>query len=405
MSRILRYGEQLELSLDIEADRLSADCEVRGQPLADPAAAVVAATSEPIEFPSLAQATIPGDQIAIALDFEVPHAESIIAGIIEVLLQGAAEPEMITVVCAPGYVAGGDWSPTQALPEDIREKVVVEYHDPAEKANLAFLGPAQDDSPIYFNRRVCEADVILPVSVTRLADSLGYVGIHGGLYPTFSDDDTQTRFYSAKSVADAEQTARRRLEAQQAVWQLGVQFTIQVIPGAGNSILHVLAGDCESVAAEGERLSRGAWLHRVAGRASLVVATIEGGPEKQTWENFARALHAASGMVEVDGAIVLCSELECPPGPALQRLAVGDEDQLYNDIQGLQANDVVAASTLLIAREQARVYLLSRLDSDTVEELGIGYVSEPTEVARLSQRHETCILLRNAHRALGKIVS
>jgi len=65
----------------------------------------------------------------------------------------------------------------------------------------------------------------------------------------------------------------------------------------------------------------------------------------------------------------------------------------------------VAASTLLIAREQARVYLLSRLDSDTVEELGIGYVSEPTEVARLSQRHETCILLRNAHRALGKIVS
>jgi nickel-dependent lactate racemase len=408
MSRILRYGKQHEITLDLDDQNILADCrEIRGIALEDPVAATAAAVSEPLDFPSLADSTIPGDRIAIALDFDVPQADAIVAGIIQVLLEGHAEPEMITVVCAPGYNSSGeaDWSPTQLVPEDIREKVLVEHHNPADKANLAFLGPAQDHSPIYFNRRVCEADVILPVSTKKLADTLGYVGVHGGLFPTFSDTETQTRFYSAKSVSDVEQSAQRRKESQQAAFQLGVQFTIQVIPGPGNSVLHIVAGECETVAVEGERLCRAAWLHRVPAEASLVVATIEGGPDQQTWENAARALHAASVMVQQDGAIVLCTELACPPGPALQRLAVGDEDRMYDDIRGLETPDAIAASMLLVAREQARVYLLSKLDSETVEDLGVGFVSDPEDVSRLSERHESCILLGNAHRAFGKIVS
>ena len=162
----------------------------------------------------------------------------------------------------------------------------------------------------------------------------------------------------------------------------------------------MLAGEVHSVARRGRQLYRAAWHHRVPQRASLVVAAIEGGPDQQTWENFARALDAASHAVGEDGSVVLCTDLQCRPGPALQRLAGGDDEAtLWRLLQRERSPDAIAAVLLAQVLQRTKVYLVSGLDSDTVEELGLGYIADEEQLRRLAREHDSWVLLGSAERA------
>ena len=110
-----------------------------------------------------------------------------------------------------------------------------------------------------------------------------------------------------------------------------------------------------------------------------------------------RTIDTALEVVETDGAIAVCCELKTKPGPALRRLA-GAEDFEAADraIQKKPSDDTLAASRLNRALQRARVYLLSKLDENDVEDLGMAFVSCPSEIAKLSSRHESCLALQNA---------
>ena len=120
---------------------------------------------------------------------------------------------------------------------------------------------------------------------------------------------------------------RSSREVDRAAWLLGVNFTIQLVPAAGDGILHVVAGQSDAVRRRGRQLYDAAWTWAVARRASLVVAAIEGGHAQQTWDNFGRALDSARTLVEDGGAIAVCCDLAAGPGPAVQHLAAARSRQ------------------------------------------------------------------------------
>ena len=399
MSRELRYGDGGTIRVDLSRNAILADFATpRGTPLDDPAAAVAAAISHPLEFPPLASATIPGDRVVLALDQCIPQAAQIVAGVVHTLLEGATTAKDISIV-----LADGEWvtDPIGQLPSSIAKDIKVSQHDPSDSNSLSYLAASREGKPIYFNRQVFDADVVMPISTLRLEQALGYLGVHGGLFPTFSDEATRRRFRAPSSQDWEVHRRRRREEVDEAVWLLGVQFTIQVAPGPGDTVLHVLAGDAHAVSNRGRQLCEAAWMHTSPRRANLVVATIEGGPEQQTWENFARALFAATGAVAEGGVILLCTDLKCLPGPALQRLtSADDEEQALREIRRDRSSDAISAALLADAKRRASIYLLSGLDSDFVEDLGVGYVSEPDEVTNFSRHFESCILLGNAQHAV-----
>ncbi|MEX0818367.1 MAG: lactate racemase domain-containing protein [Pirellulaceae bacterium] len=398
----LKYGDSGTLQLDIPSDSILVDfSKPRGIPLDDPVAAVAAAVSAPLEFPRLQDATIPGDRIVLAVDRGVPQMPAVVAGVIHTLVEGGAEATDIEIVLAADtddHQAPED--PLAELSETLRNSVTVSRHDPHNRESLAYLAASKEGSPIYFNRTIGDADVVLPISTLRLDQALGYAGVHGGLYPTFSDDATQKR-YRAPSSTDWSALRRRRCEeAEEAAWALGVQFTIQVAPGAGNTLLHVLAGDSRAVAKRGQELCVAAWFHQPPQRANLVVAAIEGGPIQQTWENFGRALFAASQAVNDGGAIVICSSLRCRPGAALQRLTgMRDYDSLLHELRRERSIDATPAALLAEALERVQVFLLSDLDEESVEDLGVAHVGSTDQVERLSRQYDSCILLGNAQHA------
>ncbi len=181
-------------------------------------------------------------------------------------------------------------------------------------------------------------------------------------------------------------------------------MTLQIVAGPGNTVLHVLAGQVDKVYRRGQTLVDAAWTYQVPNKAQLVVATIEGSRDDQTWANFGRALHAAQQVCAQDGTIILCTELTSGLGPSLKRLAGYEESGgLLKRVRRDRSEDAVSASLLLDLRDRAHVYLLSGLDETSVESIGIGYIDAPEHIGRLSRQFDSCILLANAHRAATRV--
>jgi nickel-dependent lactate racemase len=368
--------------------------------LTDPASAVAAALSDPLDYPALQRAVTPGDRVVLAIDRGVPQLTAVVTGAVHSLLGGSVSPEDITLLLAPQENGDAGRNLTAELEPDIAAAIRVVAHDPQSSSEMSYLAASKENRPIYIHRQLFDADLVLPISCLRPRHTLARLGVHGGLFPTFSDTKTRERFQTADSARVSVQRKRRREEAEEAAWLLGIQIVLQLVPGNGDSVLTVLAGKPESVAKRGRRLCDAAWLCQLSRRASLVVATIAGGREAQTWENFARALSAALSAVADDGVILLCTDLRCPTGPALQLLAgLNDAPEAIREIRRARSPDAVSAALLVEARERTQVYLLSGLDGETVEGLGVGYVKDEAEVGHLCQQFDSFVMLADAHRA------
>jgi hypothetical protein len=74
-------------------------------------------------------------------------------------------------------------------------------------------------------------------------------------------------------------------------------------------------------------------------------------------------------------------------------------DEAEEEVFRQRSADAQAAMRLVQSLRQVRIYLLSRLQEDIVESLGLAYVDNPREIGNLSRRSDTCILLSNAQNA------
>jgi nickel-dependent lactate racemase len=404
MTRTLRYGSGKQLSVDPPADAAVIDLAA-SQGISDPAQAVSRALSEPLGYPPLAQATVPGDHVTLAVGPGVPQLGEIVCGAVVSLLAAGIEPQDMTVLLTEQDFARGHRAVNDALDNGVLDKGVAALihliqHDPVDRASLSYLAASKENKAIYVNRHIFDADLVLPIGCARPQGSLGYYGEHGALFPTFADDAMQQRFRAPDSSTSSVQNRRRQQEVDEAAWLLGVQMVVQIVPGLGDSVLHAIAGEARAVAQRCVLLCDATWQHQVPERVALVIAAIGGRREQQTWENVARALSTAMAVAEEDGTIVLCTDLRSRPGEALQRLAALDEQpQLLRKIRRARSPDALAAWLLASAAQRVRVYLLSGLDEDTVENLGMGYIASPDEIGHLARRCHSCLLLADAHRA------
>jgi nickel-dependent lactate racemase len=399
---LLRYGSDSSVCVELADGRLPDESGTpRGRPLADPQAAVAYAVGDPLDYPSLAASTTPGDRVVLALDRGLPQTAQIAAAAIRSLVAAGVDPDGITVLQPQTDIDADIDNPCRLLDEQLGDRVAVLRHNPADRRALAYLAAGDSGEPILISRAIHEADLVLPVGCLQCDSAAGYFGIHGSIFPLFSDQKTLARFRSASSLDQRSHQRRLADEADHVAWLLGINFTIQLVPAAGDGIMHVIAGQSDSVRRRGRELYRAAWSKPVLQRASLVVAAIEGGAGQQTWENLGRALAAAVPLVQDGGAIVVCCDLAAQPGPAVQQIASArSRDAALRQIDKHRPYDALSAALLARAQKQGTVYLLSRLDPALVEALDIIPIAGDDELARLSRQHQSCILLANAPQAM-----
>ena len=398
MSQQILFGDQEIFNLEIPTSRLDNEFSaITPASLEDPAAAIATALADPLGFPPLARTLVPGDRVVIALDNNVPSAGDLVAGLVDMLSNsGHLQQCHLQLVFAGTSSELASLQLAEKIPADQFSLLNIEIHHPHDAHHLSYLAAAHDASPIYVNRTLCDADVILPIISLGLDGQLCYAGIHETLFRSFTDDRTRQRFM----VPSNHDSGKLREDADEAAWLLGIQLVLGVIPGAGNSLLHVIAGNAHEVREEAELRGRAAW-SRPARQAELVIATIEGRPESQGWIHIARALHSSSQLVSDGGMIVLCTELDCPPGKALLQLSDQAGMPAEEDEENTGTSpDALAAEQLALAGERARIYMLSRLTREVVERLGIAHVSEASQICRLGNQCDSVIVLAEADRTV-----
>jgi nickel-dependent lactate racemase len=358
----------------------------------DPAAAMIEALAAPLEFPPLSAGIVPGDRVAIAVDSAVPCLAKVLRGAFDFLQRAGIEPTDISVVTDDELTA--DLCRVE-IGEDSGAKVVV--HAPADESNLCLVGATKRGEPLLINRAIFEADLVLPIGCARVGASNAY----DSLFPRFSNAAAVEKYRSPAQRETIANRSGKRSEVDEAGWMVGVLMTVQVVPGAGESVAHIVAGEPQAVARRSEHHCREQWLLQSRQRVGLVVATVTGGTESQTWANVGRALVAAEGVLDEDGAIAICSNLEEKPGHSLGRLIKSpDVDAAARKVFHDHDADTWPAWYLTRALQRGPVYFMSQLNTDIVEDLGVAPVESVDDLVRLASRHESFAVVNDAQHAV-----
>jgi nickel-dependent lactate racemase len=380
------------LDMDVPDDRLIGQWQGPAhRPETDAEALVLDALEHPSDYPPLRQAVVPGDQVVIAFDDRLPEPRPVLAAIFHVLKRSGVEPDGATVLVGPQ----GDDGLTEVLPAGA--SLVV--HEPGERTQLAYLASTKEGRRVYLNRRLTDADFVLPVGRLGYDPVLGYAGPWGLIFPGLSDRDTMTDFRSRASddLPEPDRPRPALTESAEVSWLLGSQCQLAVM-GDESGLAGAFAGLPSAVQEVGARALDRAWSFQAESRAEAVVVGI-GRPGSPTrLEDLAGGLATATRLVRRGGKIVALSRASGTLGPALQRLVAADDPRnAPAALRGHEADpDFTAARQVARAVAWADVYLLSALGQDHVEDLSIVALDRPEEARRLVASASSCVVVSRA---------
>ncbi len=395
----LRYGSNSTIDLEFDRCALVAECGTpTSLPKQEVSELVNRALTEPVGIPALGRCVTPSDQIVVALEEGMPEGDAVSAAVLKYLVDAGVDADGISVLRSAADAERRTSNPLPHLPEDLQRRIRLVDHDPNDQEALAFLATAKSGDPVWLNRALTDADTVVPIGCVHGRAVPGHFGLHGAIYPTFADAETQARFRSPKALGPRGRHRRSLIETVDEIgWLLGIAFAVQVVPGTGDTARQVVAGAIDDVRRRARRVYQKTWRWDVPHRARIVVAGIEGGPGQQTWRNLARSLTAAMECVEDEGAIVLCCEIAEKPGEGVEclRRARSKEDAIQEIIEN-PPSDALAVAQLIRALDRADIYLRSGLDPALLEDLMISPVESDVELNRLVSRFPDGILLGNA---------
>ena len=200
-------------------------------------------------------------------------------------------------------------------------------------------------------------------------------------------------------------TARCAQLVEELIWLLGVQFAIQVVPHRQSGEAGgVLAGSVEGVERSARRQLDREWRLSRAERSDTVVAAVTAGEGATRWEEVGAAIESAQKLVTKGGKVIVLTDLAEAPGSGMEMLRTqASARKGLRELRAKMPPDWLAASQLASAADWASVYLLSRVDSGIIEELFVTPLESESEVQRLLEHSEECVLLSGAQHTYTEI--
>ncbi|MEX2171251.1 MAG: lactate racemase domain-containing protein [Pirellulales bacterium] len=396
MSTSINIGRYGSLELNGSADHVLQAASAHRESPVDAAQAIEQSLAVPLAFPALAEALVPGDRVAVAVGDGIPQVADVVHGALRTLEQAGVERDSIDVVLA-------DAADEQSLAGKLGAARLA-VHNPGDASQLCFMGLTSAGRELRINRHLFEADIVLPLTCARHSEEHDARGVFQGLFPRFADEETIRRFRQLESWTSSARKRELAKETAEAGWLVGAPLVVEVVPDRGDRVAAVLAGDPTAVAAEAQRQCAEVWSSQFPESASLVVAVVAGDQREQTWDNIARALAAAGKVAGDGGAVAVVCDVRGRLGKSLGRLVRSDDrEALGHKLMNDTSDDNWCAWELIQALERGPVYLMSGLDAETVEELGVAPIANKNELARLMSRHPTCIVLEGAQHVVPTV--
>ena len=376
----LGWGKHV-VELDVPDQRLvgSRRQEIRA-PVADVSEAVRQALEQPFHFPALRRALTPDDHVAIVVDEQLSQPARFLIPILEHVQQAGISCQAITLVCQPPST-GQPW--LEDLPDEFQD-VHLEVHDPNDRRGLSYLATTRQGRRIYINRTAVDADQLVLLTRRGYDCRLGYSGGEAALFPALSDEATRLEAASKFSfAAPGENPWPIQQEATEVAWLLGAPFLVQAIEGPDGDVANVVVGPIDS-STEGQRLLDARWHVEVDERASMsswpASAATRPGTPSPTWPGPLPVPGASSNRWDESS----CCPMPCRSWAASAELMRLTEDP-YKTLTILAKEkpaDHEAGFLWCRAAQSAKLYLLSKLPTESAEELFV----TPLENAMQAQR-------------------
>lgn len=372
-----------------------------GIPELERSGAIAAALARPRDFPPIARMFVPGDRVVIAFDSRLTGAGAILGALVADVNDAIGEEGEITVVATPGGRAD--------LATQVPAGVKFVVHDPADSEQLAYLATTKEGRRVYLNRHLTDADAVIPVGEIAFDPAEGPRVSSSVLFPCLSDQQTLDDYRSSlpgdSRIAQSASPTAWGDESTEVGWLLGAQFSIGLIAGV-SGFSEVLAGLSATVEKQGrESLERG-WAFQVDSAAELVVAGIGRPGQPTSLQDLVTGMTMASRLVQQGGKLVVLSRAQGEVGPAMRRLIEARETHRGRSLlKGFEtAPDYAIALRLSRALDWADVYLLSDLDPQVVEDLGIIPLDKARNATRLVANSRSCLFLSQAELTRGQVV-
>lgn len=409
MSVVLSYGQQGRFTCDLPQDRLVGFYPAP-EPVPDLQVALRHALGEPLEFPPLSRAVVPGDHVVLALDRHTPQAATLVAEVYQVLTAHGVAPADILILQPTSLAGPKVTDPRTNLPEDVRNVVQWRVHDATDPQQQAYLATTASGERIYLDRDVVHADFVMSIGQIGFDPVLGYRGTNTVLYPGLSSTAAvqKARGFGHQELAPEDERPLRQL-VDEIGWLLGIQFSLQVLPSRGNGVSAVLAGFEQSVWQRGRELLAAQREVQLPERAEIVVISIDADAAGHGWEQVGAALATARSLVKRGGKVVILSELngacsDLSDGMQLIRDCRSPREAL-KPLRDRVPPDFLPATQLAQMADWGKIYLLSRLDSALVEDLFMIPLDSEQEVSRLLAGDATCAIIEGAQHTHGRLLA
>ena len=357
------------------------------------------AVRHPLDAASLSESVYPGDTVAICIGPGIPHALDWLAALVTDLMELGIRPADIAIFGLPcpnqsksattplpatetaATVTNAAQEPELQEPELQQPELQwpelqwVEHHadDPQ---SLAMVGVSRHDHPIYVNRILAEADVVLPMV---LINSEAALTLAGSIYPSLSSADTQERLLQQEP-----EQLEESIEAENLVCPF---LMLGVVPAPSGQEPEIVAGRRAAVQSHARQRLRDLWTTTPA-QHPAVLASIEATTAVGLWERLYQALLNALTLASPQAPIVL---LIADP-TATTHFSLG---------QSQKKRSAPRRRFLELVEETTRtrpVFLASDLEASDVEDAGLGAISRWDDLHRILDRSPTVAWLRDADR-------
>jgi hypothetical protein len=396
----------------------------------DVAETALAALQHPEDFPPIDAAIVPGDRLALAIDPNVPQIDQVVKGVMQAIANcGAASIEIVLwdEACDETVQSIRDAVGSLAAVESLAavgSLANVTRHQPCSREAVRYLAADSAALPIYLNRRVVDADFVLPIVAARPMDPLHSDDLTG-IFPALADSATRARQRDERLSAELSETDEdgeaetdkttagvTEHDSTEMAWLLGVHVLLSVEVSDSGEVGGMVAGTLQAISRRMRQTRQPA--DEFPPPSPLVIAALDGDQQQQSWANAARAVAAATRFVSPGGTIVLWSEIEQAPSgrlvspeddPGMTPDSAADETP-PDDSADFPAWDETIGPARTFARvmQEYRLLMHSRLSDEVIESMGMGVVGSVEELSRLSGSFPQCGVLGAAQFAGSTVV-
>jgi nickel-dependent lactate racemase len=339
---------------------------------------LIEALAHPIGSPPLNQMVKIGAKIAIVtsdLTRPCPSHKLLPHIAHELELAGIPDEDVFIVLALGLHRPMTNAEITQALSPEIRRRYRVYNHNPKDVERLGFTSRG---TPVEFFRPLVEADFRICLGNIEFHYFAGFSGGAKAILPGCASHLTVTANHAMMVLPEA--TAGKiednppRMDIDEAVAMLGVDFILNVVVDNEHKIIAAYAGDVTAAHRKGCQFVAQRGKVKISHKADIVVAGTGGFPKDINFYQAHKAMEGAKDFIREGGVLILVGE--CAEGFGNQTMeewmlaATSPAEVILRLQRGFVLGGHKAAAIAAI-QQRAKIYLVSRLPEEKVRQSGI----------------------------------